>query len=187
MHLACVNQPPYFRGQFLTHPLSSAASPPPYASLYLQSGVDLSVCSVEFRCLRKKMFSCRIFWEVLNTVSTPCRFTMYINQKRTWQKLRQTGELLCLGLLPTHCVVRASLYSSRGLGWLISIQNILSATLTTASRHSFQLWESGADLSGCPPRSIFSFLLFNSYFAQLSISCHASHMPKGTLSSFQLH
>lgn len=100
-------------------PICWVLQPPhPHTSLYLQSGVDLNrVCSMEFICLRKKSFSCRIFWEVLNTVSTPCRFTSYINQKNTVESAVYR-VLLCLGLLPTNCVFRTSLYSSEGLAGL---------------------------------------------------------------------
>lgn len=46
--------------------------------------------------------------------------------------------------------------------------------------------EYAADISGCPSRSISSFLFFNSYFIPICTLCHPPHMPQRTLSSLRL-
>ena len=62
-------------------PIPMFLFPFPYFSTFAKYYWLNKVCSMESRCSRKKSFSHRIVDKVLQTLSTPRGFTMYINQQ----------------------------------------------------------------------------------------------------------
>jgi hypothetical protein len=111
----------------------------------------------------EKRFSCGIIWEVLHT-SPPLADLQCTLVKRECGANCSGQMSVSAALLPASCV-RASLHSSGRLGSYLRLDSIASAASPTAE--SLTLWEYVVIFSGCPPRSISSYLLSDILFCSV--------------------